>query len=72
MNIVWAKARIRQLIELDDNPNQWAIAMDEAGDYHHLDTLSRVQDGSDCKSWRVYSLLDYMERVAPHIEREDV
>jgi hypothetical protein len=72
MNLAWAKARIRQLIELDDNPNQWAIGMDEAGDYHHLDTLSKVQIDADCPNWKVFALLDYMERVAQHIEREDV
>jgi hypothetical protein len=67
MNIQEAKQRI---LELDDG--QWAIAMDEAGDYHHLDTLSKVQDSNDCANWKVFALLDYMERVSAHIEREDV
>jgi len=66
MNIAEAKARIK---ELDDG--QWAYAMDEAGDYHHLDTLSKVQDNVDCPSWKVFALLDYMERVSTQIEREE-
>jgi len=66
MNIAEAKARIK---ELDDG--QWAEAMEAAGDYHHLSTLCKVQDCMDCPSWKVFALLDYMERVSAQIEREE-
>ena len=67
MNVVWAKTRIKAL---DDG--KWAYAMDEAGDYHHLDTLSKVQDGNDCANWKVFALLDYMERAIKQREPEEL
>lgn len=67
MNIAWAKARIKEL-----GDGKWAEAMEEAGDYHHLNTLCKVQDNVDCQSWKVHALLDYMERVSAQIERDDV
>jgi len=66
MNIESAKARIK---ELDDG--KWAAGMDEAGDYHHLNTLTIVQDGYDCANWKIRSLLEYMERVVAQREYDE-
>jgi hypothetical protein len=67
VNIELVKARIK---DLDDG--KWSIGMDEAGDYHHLATLTKLQDGYDVHNWKIRALLEYMERVSRQIEREDV
>jgi len=66
VNIELVKARIK---DLDDG--KWATGMDEAGDYHHLNTLTKLQDGYDVHNWKIRALLEYMERVVAQREYDE-
>ena len=56
--IMTIKSVIQDIHRMDDG--KWEVAMDEAGDYHHLDTLTAIKHGVECPNWRVLALHVYM------------
>lgn len=52
---------IKLIKAMDDD--EWFFSFDSLGMFNYLDTLSNIRHGIDQPDWKVFTLLDYMQRA---------